>query len=679
MSDQNMSRFGKKPDLITVQPLRNESDPSLLSRNTGSLGPSNKEPALITSKWTIGWQTPTLMIASYALALAIAIAHLLLFRYLDGREADGPNRVAPQAYIATASNILANAFGFALRASLAVAFCQYLWLLFRAQAMKVSTIELLYSIRTNPLQLCRGAVLRAAPTLCALATIMWLSQVASSFPPGAITITTAQRVDFSTVSVPSFNASYMGNGSGSEANANSLIELTMSSSGEGFVSSQTHGGKSSNLINRLARQVLVAGEAFVPPSPCGMNCSYITQFEGPYFECNKSTKFTKSNNSNIHDALETLNIYSGSWFSPLAPINRAGPRYNGTYTQAIFNSTTLTPTSFVENTRNDSTLVNLQEENTICAPGRAKYTIHSNYRNNIYSRNVTREPIDRLVNLAINTHDGAVMVPNFALNKNRTYGTVPANWSKSALDFYRDNNMMTISSAMMSWLHGDFRASLAQIPKNDLFDVEFELAWHEAVILSYNGVSTSDGAQNKTIIDSTRFNSIFDKFQDNNTPSFNITEDMLNDYVLNVTTSIMVAYGRWNTTANATTFTTLNVYSFSEPLNLIIPYFLTLFVSIPFVVMGCLALMKNGVSATDGGFMQLITTNTGSAIIDKAAAGGCLGGDESAPQELKDLKIRFGEFIGRDEPGRVKRAGFGVDGELTSLTKGTDYGIARWI
>ena len=191
------------------------------------------------------------------LALAIAIAHLLLFRYLDGREADGPNRVAPQAYITTASNILANAFGFALRASLAVAFCQYLWRLFRAQAMKVSTIELIYSIRTNPFQLFQLAVLRAAPTLCALATIMWLSQIASSFPPGAITITTAQRVEFSSVIVPNFNASYvspyqpfsvyqmetsnnslakMGNGSGAEANANSLFRLVISETATGFVS-----------------------------------------------------------------------------------------------------------------------------------------------------------------------------------------------------------------------------------------------------------------------------------------------------------------------------------------------------------------------------------------------------------------------------------------------------------
>jgi hypothetical protein len=49
------------------------------------------------------------------------------------------------------------------------------------------------------------------------------------------------------------------------------------------------------------------------------------------------------------------------------------------------------------------------------------------------------------------------------------------------------------------------------------------------------------------------------------------------------------------------------------------------------------------------------------------------------PTELKDLKIRFGEFVGREEPARIKRAGFGVDGEVTSLIKGANYGIARWI
>lgn len=141
----------------------------------------------------------------------------------------------------------------------------------------------------------------------------------------------------------------------------------------------------------------------------------------------------------------------------------------------------------------------------------------------------------------------------------------------------------------------------------------------------------------------------------------------------------MKPYGLWNTTANATFLTATNVYSFSQPLNLIIPYFLSLFLAVPFLAVGMLALFRNGVSAIDGSFMQIITTSTGSAILDRAAAGGCLGGNESFPQELKDLKIRFGEFIGRDDPGMVKRAGFGVDSEVTELRKGTSYGISRWI
>lgn len=422
--------------------------------------------------------------------------------------------------------------------------------------------------------------------------------------------------------------------------------------------------------------MLVGGEAFPIQSPCGINCTYTTQFEAPYFECNKST------NTNTHAAQETLNIYSGAWFAPTAPQSAlGGPRYNGTYTLANFNSTTLKPISISNNTGNSTEAkVIVSEENTICAPGRAKYTVNNIWENNVHKRNFTREPIDRLVNLALATRDGAVLVPNFSLNRTRVYGTAPANWTKATLDIYRDNNMMAILSAMMSWLHGDFQASLAQLDNDNTRNVTFMKAWHEAVFFEREeGVLFSDGAQNKTVVDNTRFNSVFAEFQGNNEPLFNITADMLNEYVFNATTSVMAVYGRWNTTANATTFTTLNVYSFSEPLNLIIPYFLTLLVSVPFVVMGCLALMKNGVSATDGGFMQLITTNTGSAIIDKAAAGGCLGGDESAPQELKDLEIRFGEFVGRDEPGRIKRAGFGVDSELTSLTKGAKYGIARWI
>lgn len=141
----------------------------------------------------------------------------------------------------------------------------------------------------------------------------------------------------------------------------------------------------------------------------------------------------------------------------------------------------------------------------------------------------------------------------------------------------------------------------------------------------------------------------------------------------------MTSFGVWNTTSIATISTTINVYSFSRPLNLILPYFISLLLAVPFILIGGMALHYNGVSAMDGGFMQIITTSTGSAVLDRAAAGGCLGGEESVPQELKDLEIKFGEIIDREEPGRIKRAGFGVESEITALKRGDNYGTARWI
>jgi hypothetical protein len=115
-----------------------------------------------------------------------------------------------------------------------------------------------------------------------------------------------------------------------------------------------------------------------------------------------------------------------------------------------------------------------------------------------------------------------------------------------------------------------------------------------------------------------------------------------------------MAHGTCNTTANASVSTPINVYSFLRSLNLTTPYFLNLVVTIPFILLGAVALLQNGVSAMDDGFMQMIATSTGSAILNKPAAGGCLGGNESVPLELKDLEIHFGKLLCHEEPGRIK-------------------------
>ena len=97
-------------------------------------------------------------------------------------------------------------------------------------------------------------------------------------------------------------------------------------------------------------------------------------------------------------------------------------------------------------------------------------------------------------------------------------------------------------------------------------------------------------------------------------------------------------------------------------------------------MLGLYALRTNGVPATDGGFLQLLTTTRGSATLDQTAAGGCLGGDKNVPSALKDLEIKYGELTGmpselkNNERIRPRKAGFGIEGEVSPLRRDFIYG-----
>lgn len=199
------------------------------------------------------------------------------------------------------------------------------------------------------------------------------------------------------------------------------------------------------------------------PSPCGLNCSYMTVFEAPWFNCsNVSTTYAISSDR-VPDSSQ---IFISQWNSPtssLMPLTHPG--YNGTYTQALLNTSTLSIMSV--NYTADPVLgpqlnsAVIRQDNLTCSPGRARYTINNTYENNVHLRKVVSAvPIEILTNLALRTHDNVVTVPGFNADSGSGYGTRPANWSAAALAYYRDNNMMAIFSSMASWLDGHFDAAL---------------------------------------------------------------------------------------------------------------------------------------------------------------------------------------------------------------------------
>jgi len=198
-------------------------------------------------------------------------------------------------------------------------------------------------------------------------------------------------------------------------------------------------------------------------SPCGTNCSYTVTFEGPYVECKSMTTLSNINYSTQNGTIYPYESYSTHTGQRSAPAQASLVQlvYNGTYSLDQFNATTLTPISMNRTTSpstatpyypfTTSSLL-VQQNNTICSPGRASYIVNNTFENNVQKMVVSMEPIDRLINLALPTHNSIVLVPGFCNGTGFGLGTTPANWSTDALNFYRDNNMMAILDATMGWV-----------------------------------------------------------------------------------------------------------------------------------------------------------------------------------------------------------------------------------
>lgn len=144
-------------------------------------------------------------------AVFIAFAHLALFKFLDGKRADGRTEIAPQSHINSLSHLLASLFQTAIQACLSAVFIQYLWFVLRRSALNVSTIETLFLIRSQPLSFFRFelSALKSTSILLLIASLIWAVYIVTIFPPGALTIGQVPYHNSSLSTVPIFNASFV--------------------------------------------------------------------------------------------------------------------------------------------------------------------------------------------------------------------------------------------------------------------------------------------------------------------------------------------------------------------------------------------------------------------------------------------------------------------------------------
>lgn len=130
----------------------------------------------------------------------------------------------PQSWVATISTALVFAFRSSLGSALLIAFTQQIWKLFRHKPLKgtfpalillltrltpiVSTIDLLYTVLSSPVNLFYPELAISAPLEFLFALVFWSLPIATIFPPGALVIAPETRITLRNATVPTFNPNY---------------------------------------------------------------------------------------------------------------------------------------------------------------------------------------------------------------------------------------------------------------------------------------------------------------------------------------------------------------------------------------------------------------------------------------------------------------------------------------
>ncbi|KAH6890271.1 hypothetical protein B0T10DRAFT_485456 [Thelonectria olida] len=617
---------GADPNETTYEPLPQESE---LGSSDTTRGP------------TIGWKTSCLLVGFYSIALLVAALHLVMMHSLDGKPTDD-NKYLPQPYVTTLSLLLVNVFKASLCGSLATAFTQHMWRILRAKALLVSTIELLHGVRYNPLLLTNLQIIRATPVLYLVALIMWLLSIVVLFPPSALVIVSRGFEMHQPTAVPTFPKV-----------APFLASWTIRSS------AMLYRGSLPGLVHS-SRIVLISGKIPVSPSPCGANCSYTVKFEGPNFQCNltrlnQTVDVIADADAEIVDVDTVRTHYSGGW----DPFDRIS---------GLSSILTLNLTYFQGLSYQGRTGILLQETQMLrCLPAWTNYTVSVSYHNGVRQ-------------MAYHTAGGGTLLDLYTRD---TFGPKMAELQSQNLRVF---NLYAVLDSVILSLAGTYPqrvmcASSALEP--------FNRTLSNGTTLQFNVCTAAWGSTdqemelngelqpNQTLLRDTYFNTNIDDLS-NGAPSFRITEGLLNEAIANATLHIMLSrfpLSAYNTTATATSTAFHNTYSFQRPLNLVLPYALSLAFSLPFVAIGLVSLRRNGVAALSDSFIQLLVTTARSDRLDHIAAPCSLGGDELALKELARTNIMFGEVSKRyNSDGKVvKRVGFGLQGEVEPLCNGKSF------
>ncbi|KAK6350174.1 hypothetical protein TWF696_006417 [Orbilia brochopaga] len=570
----------------------------------------NKQPPQ-RSRWALTWQAPALALASWISGLLVAVGNHVYFTRLHN------SPYVNVVWVGRYALVLALVVKTCFATCILVCYEQVVWMGFRqrSKGTSIRAIDALFGSTYQVVSLLHPAMWIENPLAAIMIAIRWLLPLISIVAPTTLTVNVNEAISFSDCQVPALNFS---------ATSSSFT----SPSGE-YLSDLAQSEYTRNawfptpLASKIGTLTGLLGQPVGYSSPCGTNCSYSVNFHSALWQCmdvdphNATAPWEIANNtvapwatSNKGHEVDYTSIFKYVALSS----NETGKLWVG---HLIYKNVTVN----VNSTFWDSWDV----ETFYCDNYNASISLRQAFVNGeqqdpVVEEVVYNERIDPyfgrgyVIDRNISQEDLARYQITYDILAKLFLGTVNLE-QRAGRDFPKDTSILNMPAFLKPNL-------------------------------------VANGDRNEELKDSIR--------------------PLAEQLSLNYTMSLL-AYPslgvRQLQDGNCTVTTYSNVWRY-EKQYLIIAYVAGLVASLVSLVLGTIALMKNGL-VSEISFSQVVAT-TRNPELDKLLEGNCLGRSDLQPRSLYSVKLRLGEL--RDPDGKLSGSGaahaaFGNPGNVSEIRR----------
>ncbi|RDW86627.1 uncharacterized protein DSM5745_03269 [Aspergillus mulundensis] len=579
-------------------------DPEVLDQQASNTEHKDS-PAPTPAAWGIGWQCPAMMVGSAVCGALVALGHHIYYNTLDTTRVTSVEQQTWAVRIGTGLAFISRAF---LVAAVGAAAAQETWATLRKKSIRLYGINNMFSILNNPMAFLSLDIWLYAKTLTVLAIVSWLIPLAAVITPATLSVRLRIASNETRMQVPTIDFAL-----------NTTWDSWMALEGTGRIESYL--GYSPD-ISRLFAATSVS-ISVLPVSAPLPNSSYTLDFWGPSYRCER-----------LNDVVAQDGSIQDIWNTEISgDIDPDFTIYIGTQPSQLNN------TIFV-------------------------YAAGSNPVWNAENATQPTELVCQLWNtsyvVSLNFSDGVQ-----ALTPISTTPSAFANWSteEATESAYKNKERVNAGFHIVSMLFQDLLHR--QLKTGATGSLRQEVTGHRSaqssISITQTGLFSCPDLWNSSTYEDAQVTKTRDATRCRNKTLARAIEDLSHNF-----TYSLLSLNSANTSVNVTSSFPQNYFSYNQR-NLLAAYIVSVGVTVGCVVVGFLAMHRNGISQNTSFSTVLLTTRN--PELDGLAVGNCLGSDKMGV-DVGKVRLRFGEIEGA---GEYRHAAFGTKASVTPISKGREY------